>query len=54
MEKWMEKQPRRPLVEGNVKQTDRVLYKDVAWLNFRSGRHKEPQIGYAAVSCFTR
>lgn len=48
LEKWMVKgsfEPRDPAA-----QPERVLYEEVAWLN-RSGRHREPQIAYAAVSC---
>lgn len=48
LENWMEKGPRGP--HGPATQPERVLYGEVAWLN-RSGRHREPQIAYAAVSC---
>lgn len=48
LEKWMMKGPREP--KGPTTQPMRVLYEEVSWLN-RSGRHREPQIAYAAVSC---
>lgn len=48
LEEWMQKGSFEP--RGPSTQPARVLYEEVAWLN-RSGRHREPQISYTAVSC---